>query len=564
MPVSGVQALLEMLIHAGVERIFGNPGTTELPLMDALVADRRIQYMLGLQEVPVVAMADGYAQASRKLGVVNLHISCGLGNGMGMLYNAYRAGTPLLVTAGQQDRRLKAEEPILWSDMVAVARPWTKWSVEVERLADLPLILRRAMQTALTPPTGPVFLSLPIDLQMETADLDLTPAPRLDHRVRPPLDALERAAEMLAQAQNPAILSGSRVVEADAMAEVVAVAERLGAPVFTESGTTHGRLGFPSDHALYGQALPLWSPEVRERLAEFDTVLVIGMDLLRLYVYFEPARAIPEHVRLIHLDHEAWQLGKNYPTEVGLIGDPKAGLAELDQLLAGRMSPVAVEAARRRGDSRRAAHLEVRRQLWHRAEVESSQRPPTPLGFMSALARVLPADVAVIEEAVTTTNTYFERLGALRNTTGYFAHRGWALGWGLGCALGVKLAWPDRPVLALLGEGAAMYGIQGLWSAARYRIPVTFVVPNNAQYQILKVGAQQLGLPAALGGRYESLDLVQPEVDLVGIARSLGIEAVRVTEPDELADRVSDSLRGDAPRLFDVPIQRGAPSKLGY
>lgn len=564
MPVSGVQALLEMLTHAGVERIFGNPGTTELPLMDALVADRRIQYMLGLQEVPVVAMADGYAQASRKLGVVNLHISCGLGNGMGMLYNAYRAGTPLLVTAGQQDRRLKAEEPILWSDMVAVARPWTKWSVEVERLADLPLILRRAIQTALTPPTGPVFLSLPIDLQMETGELDLTPAPRLDHRVRPPLEALERAADLLAQARNPAILSGSRVVEADAMAEVVAVAERLGAPVFTESGTTHGRLGFPSDHALYGQALPLWAPEVRERLAEFDTVLVIGMDLLRLYVYFEPARAIPEHVRLIHLDHEAWQLGKNYPTEVGLIGDPKAGLAELDQLLAGRMSPVAVEAARRRGDSRRAAHLELRRQLWRRAEVESSQRPLTPLGLMSALARVLPTDVAVIEEAVTTTNTYFERLGALRNTTGYFAHRGWALGWGLGCALGVKLAWPDRPVLALLGEGAAMYGIQGLWSAARYRIPVTFVVPNNAQYQILKVGAQQLGLPAALGGRYESLDLVQPEVDLVGIARSLGIEAVRITEPDELADRVRDSLRGDAPRLFDVPIQRGAPSKLGY
>ncbi|HEX7377525.1 MAG TPA: thiamine pyrophosphate-binding protein, partial [Pirellulales bacterium] len=247
MPVSGVQALLEMLTHAGVERIFGNPGTTELPLMDALVADRRIQYMLGLQEVPVVAMADGYAQASRKLGVVNLHISCGLGNGMGMLYNAYRAGTPLLVTAGQQDRRLKAEEPILWSDMVAVARPWTKWSVEVERLADLPLILRRAIQTALTPPTGPVFLSLPIDLQMETGELDLTPAPRLDHRVRPPLEALERAADLLAQARNPAILSGSRVVEADAMAEVVAVAERLGAPVFTESGTTHGRLGFPSD-----------------------------------------------------------------------------------------------------------------------------------------------------------------------------------------------------------------------------------------------------------------------------------------------------------------------------
>ncbi|HEV3023458.1 MAG TPA: thiamine pyrophosphate-binding protein, partial [Pirellulales bacterium] len=411
MAKSGAQAVLDMLVDSGVRYLFGNPGTTELPLVDALSSDRRIQYMLGLQEVPVVAMADGYAQASRKLGVINLHISCGLGNGMGMLYNAYRAGTPLLVTAGQQDRRLKLEEPILWSDMVSVARPWTKWAAELEHIADLPTALRRAIQTALTPPTGPVFLSLPIDLQMEVADLDTSAPPPLDPHIRPPLEALCRAAKLLAEAKHPAILSGSRVVEADAVAQVVAIAERLGAPVFTEPGTTHGRLGFPADHDLYGQAIPLWAPEVRERLGEFDVLLVAGMDLLRLYVYFEPARAIPEHVRLIHIDQEAWQLGKNYPTEVGLIGDPHAGLAELDQLIAAAMTPQAVQDARRRGDARRAAHKERRQKLVLRAEQEAGQRPLTPLGFMSALARILPSDVAVIEEAVTTTNTYFERLG---------------------------------------------------------------------------------------------------------------------------------------------------------
>jgi benzoylformate decarboxylase len=564
MKVSGAQALLEMLATAGVRYLFGNPGTTELPLMDALVSDRRIQYLLGLQEVPVMAMADGYAQASRQLGVVNLHISCGLGNSMGMLYNAFRAGTPLLITAGQQDRRLKFEEPILWSDMVSVARPWTKWAAEVERLADLPTALRRAIQTALTPPTGPVFLSLPIDLQMEAADLDLSLPPRLDSRVRPPSEALRRAAELLATAKNPAILSGSRVVEADAVNPVVALAERLGAPVFTESGTTHGRLGFPADHGLYGQALPLWAPEVRQRLNEFDVVLVVGMDLLRLYVYFKPARAIPEHIRLIHLDQDPWQVGKNYPTEVGLVGDPRAGLIELDSLLSAAMPADAAESARRRGEARRAAHHQQQQDLWRRSEAEAIERPLTPLGLMSSLARVLPDDVAVVEEAVTTTNTYFERLGALRNTSGYFAHRGWALGWGLGCALGVKVAWPQRPVLAMLGEGAAMYGIQGLWTAARYRIPVTFVVPNNAQYQILKVGSQQLGLPAAMRGEYESLDLTQPEIDLVALAQSLGVEAYRVAEPDELSERVAESLQGGVPRLFDVPIQRGAPAKLSY
>lgn len=564
MAVSGAQAILSMLAEAGVHYLFGNPGTTELPLMDALVDDRRIQYILGLQEVPVMAMADGYAQASRSLAVVNLHISCGLGNAMGMLYNSYRAGTPLLVTAGQQDRRLKFEEPILYSDMVQVARPWTKWAAEIERLEDLPSALRRAVQTALTPPTGPVFLSLPIDLQSEIAELDLAPGRLPDPRVRPPADALRRAAEVLASARNPAILAGSRVVEADAVPQIVAVAERLGAAVFTESGTTHGRLGFPADHPLYAQALPLWSPEVRERLAEFDVLLAVGMDLLRLYVYFEPARAIPEHIRIIHLDQDPWQLGKNYPLEVGLIGDPEAGLAELSLLLDETLAPEQVAAAQARGQARGAAHQKTRDELWRRADGERSARPLTPLSLMSSLARVLPDDVAVIEEAVTTTNTYFERLGALKNTSGYFAHRGWALGWGLGCALGVKLAWPERPVLAMIGEGAAMYGIQGLWSAARYRLPVTFVVPDNAQYQILKVGAQQLALPAAKTGRYEGLDLVGPEIDLVSLARSLGVEAHRVTEPDELADRVRESLAGDAPRLFDVPIQRGAPAKLSY
>lgn len=564
MAVSGAQAILSMLAEAGVRYLFGNPGTTELPLMDALVDDRRIQYILGLQEVPVMAMADGYAQASRSLAVVNLHISCGLGNAMGMLYNSYRAGTPLLVTAGQQDRRLKFEEPILYSDMVQVARPWTKWAAEIERLEDLPSALRRAVQTALTPPTGPVFLSLPIDLQSEIAELDLAPGRLPDPRVRPPADALRRAAEVLASARNPAILAGSRVVEADAVPQIVAVAERLGAAVFTESGTTHGRLGFPADHPLYAQALPLWSPEVRDRLAEFDVLLAVGMDLLRLYVYFEPSRAIPEHIRIIHLDQDPWQLGKNYPLEVGLIGDPQAGLTELAALLDETLAPVQVAAAKARAQARGAAHQKTRDELWRRADGERSVRPLTPLALMSSLARVLPDDVAVIEEAVTTTNTYFERLGALENTSGYFAHRGWALGWGLGCALGVKLAWPERPVLAMIGEGAAMYGIQGLWSAARYRLPVTFVVPNNAQYQILKVGAQQLALPAAKTGRYEGLDLVGPEIDLVALARSLGVEAHRITEPDELADRVRESLAGDAPRLFDVPISRGAPTKLSY
>jgi benzoylformate decarboxylase len=562
--ISGIAAFLQMLADTGVNTIFGNPGTTELPLNDALVDDDRFRYVLGLQEVPVMAMADGYAMASGKLGVVNLHISCGLGNAMGMLYNAFREGTPLLVTAGQTDRRLAVEEPILWSDMVAVARPWTKWAVQVERVEDFPAILRRAMQTALTPPTGPVFLSMPLDVQTAIAELDVTPTTPLNTRVRPPSESLQQAAQLLASSRNPAFLVGSRLVERDAVDAAVRVAEILGTPVISESGTTHGRLAFPSNHPLYALGLPLWSPEVRERLAEFDCILVAGMDLLRQYVYHEPARAIPEYVRVVHLDEDPWQLGKNYPLAVGVLGDVRSSLEELSSLLETTMTADQRRIAQERGDRRAQEHREARKQFEASIAKERDLRPMTPLTLMQSLSRVLPPDVAVIEEAVTTTNTTFERLGALKNTTGYFGHRGWALGWGLGCSLGVKLAWPNRPVLAMLGEGSAMYGIQGLWSAARYKLGVTFVICNNAQYQILKIGARQLELPRAREGRYLGLDITEPEIDFVALARSLGVEAHRVTEPDELAERVAASLAGDKPQLFDVPIGRGVPKRLNY
>jgi benzoylformate decarboxylase len=564
MSISGCEAMLHLLAETGVRYLFGNPGSTELPLSDALVDHPRIKYILGLQEVPVMGIAEGYAQASRSPGVVNLHISCGLGNGMGMLYNAYRAGTPLIVTAGQQDRRLKFEEPILWSDMVRVAQPWTKWAAEVERVEDLPRAIRRAVQTALMPPTGPVFLSIPVDVQSERAELDLTPPQPINPQVRPPETELRRAAKLLAEAKNPAILVGSRVVEADGVAELVELAELLGVPVISEPGTTHGRLSFPCDHPLSAPGLPLWSPEIKERLNEFDVLFAVGMDVFRLYVYFEPAWAVPEHVRLIHLDQNPWELGKNYPTEVCLAGDPKVGLRELATLLKGLQSPEQKEAARLRTQRRTEIHDRLRESLLAQVAAERSERPLTSLTIMESLARALPPNVAVIEEAVTTTGTYLERLGAIKDPSGYFGHRGWALGWGLGCSIGVKLAWPDRPVLAVLGDGASLYSIQGLWTAARYQIPVTFVICNNAQYQILKIGAKGMDLPQAKAGRFVGMDLVNPEVDMVALARSFGVEAERITEADELTEKVRESLQGNVPRLFDVPIQRKTPGRLEY
>lgn len=554
--MTGVEAFLDVLAAAGVKYIFGNPGTTELPLNDALVADPRFQYILGLHEIPVMSMAEGYALASSGVGVANVHICCGLGNAMGMLYNAHCEGAPLLLTAGQQDRRLRFEEPVLSGDMIGVVRPWTKWAAEVQRVQDIPTAVRRAIQTALTPPTGPVFLALPVDVQMEACDgLDLSPPTIPDRRIRPPIDALRRAASVLSQARNPAILAGSRVTESFASAELAAVAERLGAPVFSEQATAHGRLPLPTDHPLYAEGLPLWSPDVRRCLADFDVLLVVGMNLLRSYIYHEPARPIPEHIRLVQMDNDPWQIGKNYPVEVGLIGDLKTGLSELDEILSGIITGQRAAAARARAERCAAARQTKREALQAKIAEERERRPMTPLTLMATLAKLLPRDAVVVEEAVTTTNGTLERLGALTDPAGYFGHRGWALGWGLGCALGVRLAWPERPVLALLGDGAALYGIQGLWTAAHHGIAATFILCNNTQYQILKHCGEVMPLPHMKAKQYLAMDLVQPEIDFVSLARSLGVEAHRVAEPKELSERVRAALAGDKPCLFDVPVR---------
>lgn len=280
------------------------------------------------------------------------------------------------------------------------------------------------------------------------------------------------------------------------------------------------------------------------------------MDLLRLYIYAEPACPIPEHSHLIHLDADPCEIGKNYPVEVGLLGDPKAGLNELAQRVEEIQSPDQSRAATRRHEACAAQRKSEQEALLAEIEAQRDRRPMTPFAFMEALCRVLPPAAAVVEEAVTTHHYLLERLGALQDPTGYLAHRGWALGWGLGCAIGAKLAWPDRPVLALPGDGAALYGIQGLWTAAHHQIPVTFLIANNAQYKILKVSGGIMQLPQMAQGKYLGMDLVGPEVDFVGLARSLGVEAQRITEPDELSEQVRFSYGRTEPILLDAAIER--------
>src|SRR5215510_7722430 len=246
--MAGSRAFLDLLKQEGVEIMFGNPGTTELPLMDAFATENELRYVLGLQEASLMAMADGYAQASGKLAVCNFHTTPGLGNALGMLYDAQKAGAPILVTAGQHEQSFTATEPILWADLPTIARPLVKWSSEVHRVADLPRLVHRAAKTALAPPTGPVFLSLPGDILRTDADIDLSAPSRVAPRLRGDRAAVEAAADLLAQAKHPVIMAGDAVAQSRAHAELIELAELLGAPVYTEF--VPSTASFPASHTL--------------------------------------------------------------------------------------------------------------------------------------------------------------------------------------------------------------------------------------------------------------------------------------------------------------------------
>jgi benzoylformate decarboxylase len=553
--MNGIEAALEILAQAGVRHLFGNPGTTELPLNVALRTDTRFQYLFGLHEIPVMGMADGFAMASGQLAVVNLHVACGLGNAMGMLYNAFLEGTPLLVTTGDQDRRLAIGSPVLSGDLLAMARPCTKWAAQVTRLEDLPNLLRQAIQVARTPPTGPVFLSIPLDLQQAlAADLDLRAPLRLDVQARPARAALETAARYLAEAQRPVILAGSRVTEANGVDALAALAELLGAPVFSEATPSHGRLPLAPTHPLSAGPLSPWAADVQSQLADYDTILAVGLNVMRWYIHQPIDQVFPPGARLIHLDSSAAEIGKNYPVDVGLWGDVQEGLSELRTMVPRLTSEAQAHQGQVRAQQIAEHHARQRQRVYEEVVAESAGSRFTAKALMYGLSRVLPPDIVVVEEAITTHQHLFEHLGMVRRAEHFFAQRGWSLGWGLGCALGVQLAWPERPVLALLGDGSALYGIQGLWSAAHHQLPVTLVIANNGQYRILKQCGDRLDLPELYEPDCPGVNLTQPAVDFVQLAAAFGVSARRVSTADELSQAVDESLRSERPQLIEASI----------
>jgi benzoylformate decarboxylase len=517
----------DLLRDLSMTTIFGNPGSTELPMLRDFPDDFR--YVLALHEASALGMAEGFARASGNAALVNLHTAPGLGNAMGAMVTAFHDKTPLVVTAGQQHRDHIALEPLLTGKLVELAKPYVKRSHEPLRAEDVPGELLRAYHTAMTPPQGPVFVSIPMDDW--DAEVEGIEARAVSHRTAPDPDALRRAADTLQNSRNPAIVVGPGVARSRSFREVVALAEKMRSPVFQEGVSSLA--GFPQNHPLFHGFLPLAQKPVAEKLAPYDAILVLGTQVFTYYPYV-PGPVVEGETKVVHVTDDPEEAAAA-PVGTSVTGDVALAAGSLFEMM---------------GETDRS--------------VPSAPEPPPVPGATSpmsvdfvlhTLAELLPEDVVVSDES-TSSKAKLHKYIKVDDPLGYMTSAAGGLGFCMPASVGAKLALPERPVVCVIGDGSSMYSIQSLWTAARYGVPVAFLVINNAGYSILKSFRDLLGMEGVPG-----LDV--PDADLVKVANGFGVEGERVESPDELHSAVKRALASESPYLVDIMVDTSVPKLLG-
>ncbi len=549
-PRRGAAVLLEVLRSEGVEYIFGNPGTTELPLIDALLETPDIRYVLALQEASVVAMADGYAQASRKPGFINLHTAGGLGHGMGNLLNASVTQTPLVVTAGQQDSRHTITDPLLFGDLVTIAGPAVKWAHEVAHPDQLPILVRRAFNDAQAAPTGPVFLSLPMDVMEEMSSVGIDAPSVIDRR--PVAGSLPRLAEHLAGITPGRLLliAGDEVHASVAGAEVAALAEALGAPVYCSSWPS--RIPFPTNHPLWAGKLPHNGAEIAELLADYDAIFALGGKSLITILYTE-GTIVPPGCAVFQMSADVRDLGRTYTTQLSVVGDIRDSLRVLNavvkaatQSTAGIRSQLVRQAGERQN--------EARQKLTALATSQWDAPTITPLVAALETVRAIGPDIPIVDEAVATSEAVRQLLHS-PSAQQYSFLRGGALGWGMPAAVGTSLGLGRTPVVSIVGDGAALYSPQALWTAAHEALPITFVVMNNLEYNVLKnFMRSKTAYISARTQRFIAMDIVNPSVDYQALARSMGVATRLICKAADVAPAIEAGISSGKPNLIEIVI----------
>jgi benzoylformate decarboxylase len=512
------QATLDILSKLGMTTIFGNPGSTELPMFRDFPNEFR--YVLGLQESVVIGMADGYAQATRNAAFVNLHSAAGVGHGLGNLFTAYKNQTPLLVTAGQQARSILPYEPFLHAERATeFPRPYVKYSVEPARAEDVPAAIARAYHIAMQAPQGPVFVSVPVDdwdRMCEPVDVAT-----VSQSVRGDEAMLGALAEALATARKPVFVVGAGVALDDAWDDVIALAERHQAGVWV--APMNARVSFPEDHPLFQGFLSAFREKIVADLSGADLVLVLGAPAFTYHAEgFGPH--VPEGAKLFQLTNDPNQASYT-PGGMAVVTGLKAGI---EALLAGP-TPVA-----RTAPAPRAAFAPL------------PGAPLTDAYLLQRIAALRPLDSVIVEEAASSRGAMHDHL-PITARDGFYTCASGGLGHGLPAAIGVAMGRPDARVIAVLGDGAAMYAIQGLWSAAQMKLPMAFIIVNNRRYEALHVFGRHFGLQSLEGTDLSGLDFVS-------LAAGQGVEAVRVETADALDGALVRAFGSDVPMLVEVVV----------
>lgn len=555
---TGADLFVDALEQYGVSHLFGNPGTTELPVMDAL-DDSDLEYVLGLHEDIAVGMAAGYASTRRyhshrepsvnPVGVVNLHVAPGLAHGLGNLYDASITGAPLVVTAGNHSTDFRHEEPILSGDLVEMTDQFTKWSAEVLDVDALPTMIRRAFRVALTPPTGPVFLGLPMDVMM--AETDATPdrLGSIPNAGGGDPEQIERAATMLLEAEEPVLVLGDHVARSgtDSIEAAVDLAEATGARIHGE--ILSSEVSFPTEHDQWASYIPPQEDIARE-LMDTDVLVFVGVSTNTTLTRHE-GPLIPDDATFAHIGPDPWELGKNEPADASVIGDPGLVMEALTEHLAEKTS-----------DDVRGRRLEkiedVKSRVEERVAAMGAPDPDDPRSSKSelvdAMHRAAP-DAYIVDEGVTSKYVLLERWPLTPESA--ISNKGGGLGYGLPASVGAAIAETQkdnpRDVVGFIGDGSYLYYPHTLYTAARYDVDLTVVIPDNRNYRILKDNTL-----AILGGEESDHGFIgmdfDPPVDIPANAESHGATGRLVETPDEVEDAISDALDADGPTVLDVLV----------
>lgn len=550
---TGRFAILEQFLADGFTYMFGNPGTSEEGFLDALGDYPDLKYILTLQESIAVMTADGYARATGKPALVQIHSTPGLGNAIGALYQAKRGHSPLVVIGGDAGIKYQAMDAQMAGDLLAFAEPVTKWSTLVMEPSSLLRVLRRAVKIATTPPMGPVYVCLPVDILDAPTVEPVRPTSLPSTRVIPDEVLVKEMAEILASSQKPMIFVGDGVSFSQAQAELTQVAELLGAEVW---GADIGDLNMSYTHPLYqGSTGHMFGYSSKPITTKGDVNLVVGTYMLP-EVFPDLGDIFAPGAKVLHIDLNAYEIAKNHPVDIGVVSDPKLTLAKLAIILESMLNPEQQAAAKARTEAIGQAKAQNhQRQL----DADRQIRDHVPLHlsrFMEELAAKLPEDAVIFDEAITNSPA-ITRYFPPTKPRHYFVTRGGSLGVGIPGAIGAKLAHPDKTVIGFAGDGGAMYTIQALWTAARHNIDVKFVICNNRSYRILQENIDAYWQERNIPERdYPlSFDLSKPDIHFASIAQSLGVPGVRVEKPADIASAIEQALAHKGPFLIDVVLE---------